>query len=171
MSVFKINVTELPEGQNNFEPIPAGVYTAQIAACEQKKTKDGTGSYLNFQYKILGPAKFANRVVFDIMNVVNKSEIAQKIGRESLRFLMVACGLDNVADTDEFIGQMLMIKVKIKPAKDGYEAGNSVSGYEKIDGGMPTQNMPSAPTNVSPWASVPKAPEPKTEPNKPAWAK
>jgi len=42
-----------------------------------------------------------------------------------------------VQDSDELIGGHLSVKVKTKPAENGYEARNEVSGFKAIDGSAP----------------------------------
>ena len=47
---------------------------------EEKPTKDGSGARLNVKLQIAS-GKHQNRTVFDGINVKNKSEAAQRIGR------------------------------------------------------------------------------------------
>jgi hypothetical protein len=49
--VFELDSLPTPE----YEVIPAGNYTAMIAAAEARQNKSGTGHYLSVQYMILGP--------------------------------------------------------------------------------------------------------------------
>ena len=162
MSQFNITANALPEANDNFEPIPAGIYQAQIKSCEQKATNDGTGIRLNFGFSILAPTN-AGRMVFAGLNIKNKSEKAQEISLGQLRQIMEAVNLSTVTDTDQFIGKSLQIKVKAKAAtKDVngvelYPAGNDVSGFKAIEGSgnaMPTNTMGVAPViaaKPNPW--------------------
>jgi len=149
MSQFNITANALPEANDNFEPIPAGIYQAQIKSCEQKATNDGTGIRLNFGFSILAPTN-AGRMVFAGLNIKNKSEKAQEISLGQLRQIMEAVNLSNVTDTDQFIGKSLQIKVKVKAAtKDVngvelYPAGNDVSGFKTIENGGATMPIASA---------------------------
>lgn len=125
---------ELPVSQG-FEPIPAGWYTATVTGAELKDTKAGDGQYINVQYTITGPEQ-QGRVIFGLINIRNASTKAQEIGLSNLNALMSAIGLEKVQDTDQLIGHDCQIKVKIRPAKDGYEASNDISGWKAQEGGV-----------------------------------
>lgn len=147
---------DLPQGQGNFEPIPAGWYNATVQKAELKDTKDGTGQYINIQWMISGPS-YQGRVVFGMINIRNKSQKAEEIGRQQLGDVMRAMGLPKVTDTDELIGGSCQIKVKIQK-QEGYEDKNAVTAYKAIEGSappMPSQSAAnSAPSSgsVPPWA-------------------
>ncbi len=169
------NRNELPENDNNFEPIPAGWYQAQIEKAEVKATKAGNGSYMNVQYKILGP-QYAGRVVFGMITIQNPNSTAEEIGKKEMGSLMDACALVSVNNTDSFIGKTLTIKVKVKPATGQYEAGNDVSAWKPagqvqapaapgpaaaFGGSVPAPAVPQAPAQAQgpaaggapPWAT------------------
>ena len=133
---------ELPVSQG-FEPIPAGWYTATVTGAELKDTKAGDGQYINVQYTVLGP-EYQGRVIFGLINIRNASTKAQEIGLSNLNSLMAAIGLEKVQDTDQLIGHDCQVKVKIRPAKDGYEASNDISGWKASEGGIKTTSAPVA---------------------------
>ena len=147
------NRDEMPEGSGNFDPIPAGWYTAQIAKTELKDTKDSTGQYINMQMTITGPS-YQGRVVFAMINIRNKSQKAEEIGRQQLGDLMRALGLARVQDTDELIGGNLSVKVDIQQSP-GYDPKTVVKSYKAIEGSAPPMPTP-APTKSTgaapPWA-------------------
>lgn len=152
-----INRNELPENENNFEPVPAGNYDVQIKSGEVKTTKDGTGKYIAVGYQILGPTH-QNRIVFGNFNIQNKSADAERIGRSQLGDLLTAINLDVIQDTDQLIGKILTIKVKIRPAKGEYEASNDVVGWYASKGSsMPTGSIPKTPATPI-QSEAPKAP-------------
>lgn len=129
------NRDEMPTNTNNFEPIPAGWYTAHIAKAEVRATRDGTGNYINMQLSITGPS-YEGRVVFGTINLRNKSQKAEEIGRAQLGDLMRALGLARVQDTDELVGGHVSIKVAVETS-EGYEPRNTVKAYKAIDGSAP----------------------------------
>ena len=128
MSIFSISINDLPESSHNdsFAPIPAGEYTAQVVSAEVKSTKSGDGQYIKLRWDITGPTH-QGRVVFQNLNVKNQSQKAEELGRAELRSLMLAAGLQSIQDTDQLIGAIATIKVKIRPAENGYEASNDVA--------------------------------------------
>ena len=151
------NTNEIPQSENNFEPIPSGWYTCEIASAELKDTKAGTGSYIAVRYNITGPESIG-RVIFGNLNIRNPNPKAQEIGIQQLGELMRAIGLASVEDTDQLIGGKCSIKVKIREASGGYDASNDVSGFKAMAGGSAPMSSPSpaaSPANVSttpPWA-------------------
>lgn len=134
MKLGQIFVTDqLPQG-GGFDPIPAGDYTAKITEALVKKTKDGTGEYINVRYDIIGP-KHEGRVIFGMINISNSSQRAEEIGRQQLGNLLRAIGLPKIEDSDELLGHDVVIKVKVDPAKDGYDAKNTVTAWKAVEGG------------------------------------
>ena len=152
------DVNELPQGTGNFEPLPAGWYTAQITNAELKATKAGTGQYIAIRYDITGPT-YQGRIVFGNINIRNPNIKAEEIGRQQLGELMRAVGLAKVNDTDQLIGCSLQIKVDIRH-QDGYDPTNEVRGYKSISGGgegipkpaMKAQAASTSSNSFPPWA-------------------
>ena len=144
------NADELPQGNGTYEPLPAGWYTATIAAAELKPTKDGSGQYIKVRYDITGPTHHG-RVVFGNLNIKNASAKAEEIGRQQLGELMRAIGLARVTDTDQLIGGSLSIKLSVRDATEQYDAQNEVKGFKAITGAAPTF----APAAPAPAASAP----------------
>ena len=159
MSVLNIDVNELPEAQN-FDPIPAGLYTVQIEKCDATPTKDATGIYLNIQMRVHS-GDYVNRTVFSMINIKNKSDKAVQIGLGQLRQLALACDIHTIRDTDDFINKIVDAKVKIQPAEDGYEAKNVVSAYLKSAdavSSMPTMSVPAKAEPATPAPAAKKLP-------------
>ena len=144
------NQADLPESTGGFEPIPEGWYQAQIAKAELKDTKDGTGQYINLQFSITGPS-YEGRVIFGMLNIKNKSQQAEEIGRQQLGEVMRALGLARVQDTDELVGGRIQIKVGVQPAKDGYEARNNVKSYKAIEGSPAPGTVAQSKAISPPW--------------------
>ena len=117
----EFNVNELPQGNGNFEPLPAGWYTATISQSELKATKAGNGQYIKLRYDITGPSH-QGRVVFGNLNIKNANPKAEEIGRQQLGDIMRAIGLAKVTDTDQLIGGQIAIKLM------GFSQGVTVQG-------------------------------------------
>lgn len=124
----------LPVSDRNFEPLPAGWYTAVVNGAEIKNTKAGTGQYIAVRYDITGPTH-QGRVVFGNLNIKNPNPKAEEIGRQQLGELMRAIGLTTVQDTDQLIGGQLSIKLDVRESEQ-YGASNDVKGY-KSNGAAP----------------------------------
>jgi hypothetical protein len=128
----EFNVNELPQGNGNFEPVPAGWYTATISQSELKDTKAGNGQYIKLRYDITGPSH-QGRVVFGNLNIKNANPKAEEIGRQQLGDIMRAIGLAKVTDTDQLIGGHIGIKLDVKEDAQ-YGASNEVKAFKSISG-------------------------------------
>jgi len=128
----EFNVNELPQGNGNFEPLPAGWYTATISQSELKDTKAGNGQYIKLRYDITGPSH-QGRVVFGNLNIKNANPKAEEIGRQQLGDIMRAIGLGKVTDTDQLIGGQIGIKLEVKQDEQ-YGASNEVKGFKSLSG-------------------------------------
>lgn len=154
----EINVSELPKGNGNFEPLPAGWYTATITKAELKTTGAGNGQYIKCRYDITGPSH-QGRVVFGNLNIKNPNVKAEEIGRQQLGDIMRAIGLAKVVDTDNLIGGQISIKLSIKQDPK-YGASNEVKGFRSVSG------------SAAPTASViPATPAPAKTPFGAPWKK
>ena len=130
----EFNVNELPQGNGNFEPLPAGWYTATISQSELKDTKAGNGQYIKLRYDITGPTH-QGRVVFGNLNIKNANPKAEEIGRQQLGDIMRAIGLAKVTDTDQLIGGQIAIKLEVKQDEQ-YGASNEVKGFKSVSGSV-----------------------------------
>jgi len=128
----EFNVNELPQGNGNFEPLPAGWYTATISQSELKDTKAGNGQYIKLRYDITGPTH-QGRVMFGNLNIKNANPKAEEIGRQQLGDIMRAIGLAKVTDTDQLIGGQIGIKLEVKQDEQ-YGASNEVKGFKSLSG-------------------------------------
>ena len=106
---------------NEFELITAGEYPAVITECEEKDTKDGKGKRLNLKIQILD-GKYQNRVLFDGLNTVNASAMAQQIGRSQLKAVCIAINNPNPKDSSELLKKPLI--------SVGKDVGQGVSPFQ-----------------------------------------
>jgi len=132
-----LNVADLPQSENNYDPIPAGNYTARITQAELTQTTSG-GTMIKLRLDITGPSH-QGRVLFSNINIRNANPEAERIGMQQLGDISRAIGLTQISDTDQMIGGNLQVKVAIRTSEQ-YGAQNDVKGYKAIEGG----GMPSA---------------------------
>lgn len=151
------NVEDLPEDENNFDPIPEGTYAVEIKATELKATKDGSGQFIKMKLSVIGPS-YTGRILFANLNIRNKSADAERIGRQQLGAVMKAIGLTNIQDTDQLIGGVMSVKVSIRAAQGEYAAQNDIKSYSPNSTTMSNKPLPqsSAPAETKaappPWA-------------------
>jgi hypothetical protein len=142
------SVDALPVSDRNFEPLPAGWYTAVVNGAEIKATKAGTGQYIAVRYDITGPTH-QGRVVFGNLNIKNPNPKAEEIGRQQLGELMRAIGLSTVQDTDQLIGGQLMIKLDVRESEQ-YGASNDVKAFKANGSAPPAAKAAPASTKAAP---------------------
>ncbi len=122
------------EQLGDYSAIPAGVYIAQINQSELKNTKDGTGKRLVLSFVIL-EGEYAKRIVFQGLNLVNKSAQAVEIAQKELATLCKACGKVAIEDSDELHGIPIKIKVAVRPANANYAESNEIKMYYALEDG------------------------------------
>ena len=145
------DVNELPQGNSNYDPLPAGWYTATITQAELKDTKAGNGQYIKLRYDITGPSH-QGRVVFGNLNIKNPNPKAEEIGRQQLGEIMRAIGLAKVTDTDQLIGGQISIKLEVKNDAQ-YGASNEVKGFKSVSGSAAPAASPASPAAAAPAAT------------------
>ena len=115
---------------NPFEPIEPGWYVAEIVKSELKTTKDKTGKYISFTFKIL-EGEHEGRLMYTNLNIVNKSDIAVKIARSDLKAICEAVGhTGELDDTDDLHNSEMAIKVSKKPETSRWPAKNEIKAYK-----------------------------------------
>ncbi len=130
---FNFNAADVAPA-SGFEPLPAGEYVAFIEDSEEKKTRAGDGSYLQFTFRVVdGP--HANHKLWARLNTTNPSEEAQRIGRSELSALCRAVGVLDLHDTGELHNKPLRIRVVQEKRKDTGEMANRIKSYEQIKSG------------------------------------
>lgn len=126
------------------DPVPAGVYVAQVIESDVVATKTAGGQMLKLTHEIIdGPCK--GRRIWSNINVQNSSAEAERIGQAQLSALCHAVGVLDLQDSSMLHMIPLRVRVSIRaagPDKQGVprDAQNEVKGYEAIPrGGVPQQ--------------------------------
>jgi hypothetical protein len=140
-----------PENQRTNSVVPAGEYPMILVDSEKKATSKGDGFILKCKAQIVA-GEFQNRLIFKDFNLWNKSEQATQIAKGEFSELCRAVGVATPRDSSELHNKPFMGKVKIKPAKDGYDEKNDIGGFKPV--GKPLPNAPTiaaASTTGEPW--------------------
>jgi hypothetical protein len=150
-----------PDAGPSNEPVPAGIYEAEITGSDVKDAKTGNGSYLALEFTILGPTH-ARRKVWKNITLTNTNAQAEQIGHGQLSALCHAVNIPKLDDSDQLFQKLLRLRVGIEPAKGQYPAKNDITGFEahgntpapQANGARPAANTP-APTPAAakkaPW--------------------
>ena len=120
------------EPQASRDPIPAGWYKAVITESLEKPTKAQTGSYLQLTLEII-EGDHASRKAFERLNLNNPNQQAVEIAQRSLSSICRAVGIMTPRSSQDLHDKPFMVKIKVTPPRDGYEAGNDISEYAPIE--------------------------------------
>lgn len=96
--------------------IKEGDFAATILDAALKETRNRDGTMLVLTLETDGGVRIVDR-----LNLINKSQKAEKIGRDRLKTLLHHCGLpvDNFQYASILVGKRLTIRVKKESAPDG----------------------------------------------------
>jgi hypothetical protein len=136
------------EPQQSLEPIPAGWYRAVITASEEKPTKAQTGSYLQMSVEVI-EGQHQGRKVFERLNLNNPNQTAVEIAQRTLSSICRAVGVMTPRNSSDLHDKPFMVKVKVKPAENGYNASNEIVEYAAPDKGGAAPA--SAAASTPPW--------------------
>ena len=127
---------DVPVSDRSFDPIPAGEYLCQIVESDCIKKSD-VQSLLKLTMEVLsGP--YEGRKIFENLNITHPNATAQSIAQSALAELCKATNIEVLSESDDLQFRPFLARVKIEPAKDGWDAKNKISKYK------PVQNNPPA---------------------------
>lgn len=134
---------------SEYAPLPEGEYCVSLVDCEIKKTKAGTGHYLNCRFDVTRN-EHIGRVLWMAINVDNPSPVATGIGIGQLKELAYACGKEawyeqlkacqTWSDAESHLNTLhntivnieLISKVKVHK-DDKYGVSNIIKGFKKAN--------------------------------------
>jgi hypothetical protein len=150
MANFQFNANEVPEDTRSFDPLPAGDYTMQVIDSEIKDTKSGTGQQLVLTLEVIdGP--YANRRVWDRLNIVNQNPDAQRISERALADLCLAVGLAKITDSEMLHFKPFTGRVSISVDKSGQYGPQNRVRYKSRGGASPAPRPGPAANGSKPW--------------------
>lgn len=164
-SLGQIAGAGLMEPSDDFSPIPAGVYDAEVVESDVVPTKNNDGTIVKITLKVTS-GQFENRRIWANVNIQNHSDVAQEIGQRQLSDLARATGFAAIpSNTEDFHGIPIRINVKLTPGNGQYGPKNEVSRYMPLNGSE--ASAPRAAT-TAPAARAPQAAQ-ATGGAKPTW--
>lgn len=127
-----VDLTDVPDA--TFEPLAPGLYPLIVVSAQAKRTKSGTGSFINVEFSVVESHENSGRRVWDSYNYRNDSEEAQRIGLQQLKGLMKAGGLGEVlTNPTQLVGCEVEAMVGLEKS-DQFGDKNRIK-YFKISGG------------------------------------
>jgi hypothetical protein len=157
------------EPNTALEVIPAGKYHVQIVNSEMRETKSGGGQYLWLELSIMdGP--YADRRLFDRLNLANPNEKAVEIAQRTLSAICHATGQMAVSDSEQLHNRSMIVDVRVKPAgvdKNGIyrESSNEIGKYLPMNDAQ----QPAPPMRPAPAAPAAPAAHATPQPTTPPW--
>lgn len=152
------NPNDVPEDDRSFEPLPAGDYQMQVIESDIKPTRTG-GEQLVLTLEVLsGP--YANRRVWDRLNIKNQNADAQRIAQRALADLCLAVGCASLRRTEDLHFKPFTARLTIKADKTGqygpsnavrYKSGGGAAPAVKAPATAPTAQQRPAATGPKPW--------------------
>lgn len=128
MAKFGFDTSDIdPTEGPSYELLPEGEYTLMCLEAEEKETSTG-GTMINAKYQVVG-GKHDGRWVWQNYNIVNKSEAAQRIGRQQLVAWATACGKPEADDTDKLLNKRFNCIIGIRKGTNGYKDQNEIKQF------------------------------------------
>jgi hypothetical protein len=119
MAYIGIDSTQYERTAPQGGPLPPGVYTMTVVRVQQKETNDKTGVYEEVEFDISQPTQFSNRKFWDRFNIINKSVVATRIGKEAIADLAKACGIHGLLNYEgELLGKTVQARLIVKPSNN-----------------------------------------------------
>lgn len=128
----KSNTPENKSTLDDRTPVPRGDYLAHVVKTEYKATKAKNGHYLAVQHKIL-EGEHTGRVIFTNLNLDNPSTVAMEIANKEANSISVACQLEGVENSDEWLQIPHMISVTVSQGDPQYPPQNEISKYAALE--------------------------------------
>lgn len=158
-----------PQEARSFDLLPKGEYLAEVMDSTMKPTAKG-GEYLELVVNILD-GDYANRRIWDRLNLVNANETAADIARRALSALCHAVGVLQVTESEELHGIPFVVCIGVERGKNGYDDKNKVTGYKPAPGGSSFESAPRARPAAAPMAAKPAPAAAPAGKAPPPWAK
>ena len=132
------------------DPIPAGWYKAVITESEEKPTKAQTGSYLQMTVEVID-GDHSGRKAFERLNLNNPNATAVEIAQRTLSSICRAVGIMTPRQSADLHDKPFMVKIKVKPEKDGYDASNEIAEYAEVGKSAPATGASTGGGSTPPW--------------------
>lgn len=130
---------------SNFDPIPAGEYTAEVTAASIGQPRSGDGQMLTLTWKI-ADGDYEGRQIWQSLCFQHSNEQAQDIARRQIKDLCVALGItEQVTDPEVFLFKPVKVKVGISVDPYGqFNDRNKITRIKSVNGsdGGPNDSGP-----------------------------
>ena len=146
---FDANKVEITRGPS--EAVPAGEYLVEIAGSEEKQTRAGTGSYLEFTFKVI-EGQYQGHRFWARLNLRNPNPVAVEIAKGELASICRAVGIATPEDSSDMHGEPLIVRVVQTTSQDG-TVRNEIKGYKPCQDPA-TKTQPAKAPAKAPWGKA-----------------
>ena len=108
----------------DYTPLPEGVYNLLIEKAELAKSK-ANNDMIKLTF-VVEDGEYEKRKLFTNLNVEHANPTVVEIAKKQLHALLILCGLKQIDDATDLMGQSLKTKVKLKKRTDTGELQNEV---------------------------------------------
>ena len=121
----EVDVNERAPG--NYALLEPGEYTLKALEAEEKATSTG-GTMIKVKFEVV-KGEHTGRWVWQNFNIVNKSDKAQKIGRQQLVAWATAVGKPDADDTDKLLDKPFLCTLGVDKGTGGYADSNTIKAF------------------------------------------
>jgi hypothetical protein len=118
---------------SSFDPLPAGDYPFTVSKIEAKKTRDEQSVQANVELTVDDGEhkgrKVWTRITLRTIRTDEKGQQMLEIGKRQAAELQDACGVTGMS-LSPCVGAQIVVKLKVRPAANGYEASNDVVAFK-----------------------------------------
>jgi uncharacterized protein DUF669 len=147
----RINFADVPE-QKTFDILPAGQYVSTISNVSTREAGSNAkypgALNIRWEFEITNNPEYDGRKVFDNQTAVENSMWKIKALLDALEFdtdtfayddedKTFYVGEDEVLDLEELVGQVLEIKVGVRPARKDTETGKEYDKQNRVNAFFP----------------------------------
>jgi len=142
--MVQLNRSYMSEDNNDtggFRVIPAGEYVVALTKSALKKTKSGTGRYLEAWFKVQEGDEEGAMLV-ERFNLINPNKTAEEIAVAKFNQLCAAAGLEDVEDSDELLDVPVVAIVGVDPGDEEWPPSNVIKSYKSVEGADDGEDEP-----------------------------
>ena len=133
---------------SSFDPLPPGEYPVTVSKIEAKKTRDEQTIQANVELTVdegdHKGRKVWTRITLRTIRTDEKGRQMADIGKRQSAELADACGVSGMSLTP-CIGAQIVVRLKVRPAANGYDASNDVVAFKPRHGAAPVSTTSSKP--------------------------
>lgn len=116
MSKLNLDLSGVNGELSTFQLVPNGIYDVKVIDVELKETKAKDGGYLSIKLQVVG-GEHSGKVIGENINIFNKNEKAQEIGRRKLKQMLIQIGHPNpdfLADASEILNGIFRCEIEME---------------------------------------------------------